>query len=288
MTTLYHTPNKQRWFLVPSEMSLSEGALCVRRFAGKEQCVDDAIAAYEVGEEAAKAWLDDRFSAGVAKAGEAFGTLVSRLAARGASVPEPIARARPDVKQVLGSSPGDIYTDPARAQEAALRLFGWVSELLKPPEQAARDPKATFDALGVALKTAAARVDSRKQEAEAKVGKKLVRVGFFAELRHGDKRGTKLANVCRPEAHPDEAAIVRYLQQASTLIASPGPVRDVLAPELGYIGTASIQTDGVFCWPADLAHYVARYHIALPETFLAHGRARHWKHIPFDIRAVNL
>ena len=169
------------------------------------------------------------------------------------------------------------------------RLFDWASERLKPPGQAPGHPTEALEALGAALKTAAERVESRTREAQERTGRsKLIRVGFFNELRHGDKAGPSLAEACRTEPHPDEADIVTYLQQAAVLVASPGPVRDVLAPELGYIGTPSIKTDGRFCWPADLAHYVARYHVVLPDAFLAHGRARRWRHVPFDIGAVSL
>ena len=292
MTSLYHTLDRKRWFLVPPEVSLPEGELCVRRFAGRDQQVAGSISAYEVDEAEAKAWLDTRVAAGFAKVGAAFGRLTQQLKARGATIPESVAHARPDARTVLGVSPGEIYTDPERAQEAVNRLLDWASERLKPQGSAQRNPKEALEALeaiGAALKTAASRVEARKREAEVKSGhKKLIRVGFFSELRHGDKSGSSLVESCRPEAHRNEPEIIAYLQQAPELVASPGPVRDVLAPELGYIGTPSIKTDGRFCWPADLAHYVARYHVVLPDAFLDHGRARRWRHVPFDIGAVSL
>lgn len=293
MTTLYHTPDRKRWFLVPEETTLQSGALRVRRFAGSEQSTDDGISTYEVAEAEAKAWLDARFNAGFTRAGEALGKLVNVLRTRGGSdLPHNLTSTRPTAREVLGTSPGELYAEPTRAGEAASRLLQWASQRLRPAgsEQAKHsDPAAAFAALGAALKTAAAKVESRRQEAAATPGqRKLLRVGFFAELRHGEKQGVKLADVQRSAPRPDEEIIVNYLQQAPVLIASPGMVRDVLAPEIGYIGSLSFHSDGVWCWPSDLAHYVARYHIELPAAFLAHGAARQWRHVLFDASAVRL
>jgi hypothetical protein len=202
VATLFHTPDRKRWFLVPEGVTLEGGQLRVRRFAGPERSADESITAYEVGEPEARAWIEARISAGF-----------------------------------------------AQAEEALVRFFRGLWAHVR----AERKPR------------------------------KLLRVGFFAELRHGDAQGPKLAEARRSEPHPHEALLVSYLQQAPVLVTSPGPVRDVLDPDRGYIGTASIHTDGVWCWPGDLAHYVEIYHVALPEAFLAHGQARRWKHVLFGL-----
>jgi hypothetical protein len=275
VATLFHTPDRKRWFLVPSHVTLADGALRVRQLAGAERSVEEGIAAHEVDEAAAKAWLDSRFAAGFARAGAAFEKLVSDLRGR-AELPQDLAHVRPT------------------PSEAVERLLAWASERLHaagpaPRDSAPRDPPPALAALGSALQTAAARVEARRREVTAERGpKKLQRVGFFAELRHGDPRGEKLSEARRPEPQLHEEPLVRYLQQAPVLVASPGPVRDVLAPDSGYIGTPSIHSDGVWCWPGDLAHYVATYHLALPAAFLAHAVARRWQHVPFDTSAVRL
>jgi hypothetical protein len=208
VATLFHTPDRKRWFLVPEGVALSEGALRVRRFAGPERSADETIDTYEIGEREAKAWIEARISAGF-----------------------------------------------VQAEDAVLKFFRELRERLRA---------------------------ARRKGSAARRPKKLLRVGFFAELPHGDPHGVKLADAQRPEAHPQEALVVRYLQQAPVLIGSPGPVRDVLAPDSGYIGTRSIHTDGVWCWPGDLAHYVETYHVALPDAFLEHGGSRRWRHVLFD------
>lgn len=58
-------------------------------------------------------------------------------------------------------------------------------------------------------------------------------------------------------------------------IATPAFVEDVLAPGR-LIGSPHILTDGAWCWPSDLAHYVENYHVRLPTEFLAHMREQNW------------
>lgn len=277
---LYHTPDRKRWFLVPADVRLAEGALRVRRFAGPALDVDEVIAIHEVDESAARVWIDARFEASFARVGEAFGKVLSQLREGGRRVPTAVDGAGPDVRDVLGVSPGEAATDPEKARQAVANLVYWART-----RSSQRTP--SLDGLGDALRAAAARVEARRAGA-AKGGpqRKLARVGFFAELRHGDPGGQHLADARRAEPHPDEAALVAYLKGAPVLIAAMGPVRDVLDPSAGYIGSPSIQTDGTWAWPADLAHYVERYHAALPDAFVSHAQSRGFQHAPIDVTAV--
>ncbi len=59
------------------------------------------------------------------------------------------------------------------------------------------------------------------------------------------------------------------------IAATPGGENDVLDDEPVYL-TASPATDGDWFWRRDLAHYVAKYNIALPDEFLEHARAHQW------------
>ncbi len=103
----------------------------------------------------------------------------------------------------------------------------------------------------------------------------LNRIGFFRELPHGDDDGPALAGSVRDAPGVDEQRLVEYLRAGVSYIVSPGVVRDAL-DQSGPVGTGSVLTDGTWAWPDDLPHYVERYHIALPEDFVAHARAAGW------------
>ena len=105
----------------------------------------------------------------------------------------------------------------------------------------------------------------------------LRRLGFFRELPHGDPEGGSLIQSMGTEALPNEARIVEYLQGAAILVATSGPVEDVLDPSAGNVAVPNIATDGTWMWPMDLPYYVERYHVSLPEEFLAHGEATGWR-----------
>ncbi|MEQ1564058.1 MAG: hypothetical protein ABMA64_00355 [Myxococcota bacterium] len=279
---LYHTPDRKRWFLVPADARLAEGALRVRRFAGPAVDVDEVIAVHEVDEAAARAWIDARFRSSFARVGDAFGKVLEQLRGGGRTVPSAVDGPRPEVRDVLGVSAGEAATDAEKAKQAVANLVDWA-------RRQGSDRTAALDGLGDALRAAAARVEARRSAAaKRRPQRKLVRVGFFAELRHGDPAGERLADARRAEPQADEAALVAYLKGAPVLIAALGPVRDVLDPSAGYIGTPSILTDGTWAWPADLAHYVERHHAALPDAFVTHARSRGFQHAPFDVTAARL
>lgn len=103
----------------------------------------------------------------------------------------------------------------------------------------------------------------------------MMQLGFFRELEHGDPQGPSLLEAGR-RARPDEAAIVRYLAESPVLAISGSAVYDVIDPEHPVSGRNAVRTDGVWIWPDDLAHYVARYHVELPAEFLEHGARMHW------------
>jgi hypothetical protein len=109
------------------------------------------------------------------------------------------------------------------------------------------------------------------------------------ELRHTAPTpgSPSVHDLVRSQGEPDEPAIVAYLSRSPLLVASPGRVRDVLDPQTR-AGSASIRTDGVYAWTEDLAHYVQRWHLRLPEPLMQHGRALGWE-IPtgLDVRALS-
>ena len=108
---------------------------------------------------------------------------------------------------------------------------------------------------------------------------KLKRFGFFRELEHGDEGGDSLATLHGTAVYDEfeRKRIVTYLQTGQMYIVSPGPVVDVLAPEKNtIIGTASVLTDGIWAWPADLAHYVANHYVPVPPAMAETMEGNNW------------
>ena len=102
-------------------------------------------------------------------------------------------------------------------------------------------------------------------------------VGFFRELRHGMPNGPSLAESVRPETASDEDKIVRYLQASPTFAASGPMVDDVLDPSSKAVAPLETATDGQWMWPRDLAYYVEKHHVELPEEFVNHMREQDWR-----------
>lgn len=118
--------------------------------------------------------------------------------------------------------------------------------------------------------------------------KYLVPVGFYRELRGGEPHQPSLRQAVRSTAMPDVVDVIKYLKAGKVLIATAGPVRDVLAPELGLIGPPPhVVTDGTYAWPAILAYYVERHNVHLPQVFVAHMANRDWS-VPSGIDVQGL
>jgi hypothetical protein len=91
-------------------------------------------------------------------------------------------------------------------------------------------------------------------------------VGIYREMGVPDAESILTAK----RGAPPDPRVVRYLQNGTMFMASPGPVRDVIEPSRGFAGTSSVRTDGVWAWGDDLAHYVETYGLVLPDDFLDH------------------
>lgn len=107
--------------------------------------------------------------------------------------------------------------------------------------------------------------------------KRLKRLGFFRELAHGDQNGPRLTDQKRDHPQPDEPKLVDYVRRGLLLIACPGVTSDVLDNSSNVIGAPHILTDGVWAWPADLAYYMEKYHVALPHDFIDDVRRREFR-----------
>jgi hypothetical protein len=112
-------------------------------------------------------------------------------------------------------------------------------------------------------------------EAELRGNRMLEPLGFFEELFANAPQGVSAGRLM--DAIPDSPAedvrnIAEYLQSGHEIFDTMGAERDVVTNAGWILGAASLQTDGVWVWRVDLAHYVRRYGVRLPATFVNHVR----------------
>jgi hypothetical protein len=105
----------------------------------------------------------------------------------------------------------------------------------------------------------------------------LRKAGFFRELSHGMVDGPSLRESLRESPIENEHKVIDYLSHGVLFVATFGLASDVLDDKGALIGPPHILTDGIWAWPKDLIHYVKKYHIYLPEEFVSHMKANHWK-----------
>ncbi|MFF3845394.1 hypothetical protein [Streptomyces sp. NPDC002328] len=75
---------------------------------------------------------------------------------------------------------------------------------------------------------------------------------------------------------PDSARISAYLASGHELFSAMGARRDVVTREKLILGADSLRTDGTWLWREDLRHYFDRYHVLLPDDFVALVRERRY------------
>jgi len=83
--------------------------------------------------------------------------------------------------------------------------------------------------------------------------------------------------VIQNQASANEMRIAAYLSHGTGLMSAEELVRDVLDPEQPVIGTLTLMTDGEWIWPADLAHYVGKYHVKIHDGLLQHMEDNGWE-----------
>jgi hypothetical protein len=103
------------------------------------------------------------------------------------------------------------------------------------------------------------------------------RAGFFRELRHGDPGGPSLVESSRREPPADKESVVRYLEGGHTVAATGVLVDDALDSSRTAVAPLELVTDGAWIWPRDLAYYVRRYNVSLPDDFVTDMRRRSWQ-----------
>jgi hypothetical protein len=105
-------------------------------------------------------------------------------------------------------------------------------------------------------------------------------VGLYRELYPDFSAGKlypSIKDAISDTAQEHEPEIIAYLRSAVCLGARGGYVNDVLDPSYKEGLPAHTYTDGTYMWRLDLAYYVGKYHLRLPEEFVRHMAARGWR-----------
>ncbi|MFH9133078.1 hypothetical protein [Streptomyces sp. NPDC017524] len=102
--------------------------------------------------------------------------------------------------------------------------------------------------------------------------------GFFEELwppPFGTPVGSIKDNVAA-HRHGDAKEIIQYLSSGHDLFSVMGSSEDVMGSGETVLGGDSIHSDGAWIWRGDLCFYLRKYHVRLPNTFLAHVREKQY------------
>lgn len=107
-------------------------------------------------------------------------------------------------------------------------------------------------------------------------GGQLKAAGMFRELgpvRSAEPQESIFDSVTDEEL-PDLTEVVTYLTSGHVLIDVMDVADDAFDPARQVMNGSTVLTDGDWLWRKDLAHYVRRHRVALPEDFLALIRER--------------
>ena len=114
---------------------------------------------------------------------------------------------------------------------------------------------------------------------------KMIAIGFYWELDHGDSGGPGLEASCQAEAGSDDEALARYLESGVVLYRVNEPTRDMIDLETELPPPHTL-TDGLYMWPADLPYYLRRYHVRLPRAFVLRAKDHGWRVPEVDVSAL--
>ncbi|HZN68414.1 MAG TPA: hypothetical protein VFB66_24225 [Tepidisphaeraceae bacterium] len=104
-----------------------------------------------------------------------------------------------------------------------------------------------------------------------------IRYREIAEQRGNDPAGLPgLADAAADSPQEHEEQIAAYLERAPNYSAMGKVVFDALGPTCDKILFPATNTDGLYLWPAELAYYVRKYHVRLPQHFLDRMRSFNW------------
>ena len=97
------------------------------------------------------------------------------------------------------------------------------------------------------------------------------RVGFFREFYPNRSSLPWLREHISTRRIRSESKIVEYLRSGHMLAGVMEGMLDIVdgTPFPEGSGCSSLLTDGIWLWRQDLAHYVERHHVGLPDDFVA-------------------
>jgi hypothetical protein len=108
-------------------------------------------------------------------------------------------------------------------------------------------------------------------------------IGFFREYTHSEHDPSIHELVNAPS--PEKTSILAYLQAGSVIGYEGWDNRDVMDTRI-QLPFRRMQSDGRYTWPDDLAYYVERYDVRLPDSFIAHAKSLGWKPPIIDSDAI--
>lgn len=109
---------------------------------------------------------------------------------------------------------------------------------------------------------------------------KLMPVGWYRELSEDPEEREGLPSMIEfisESPQEQEQEIVAYLRNAVCVGARGCYVDDILDPSCKDVLVPHLYTDGVYLWRLDIAHYVEKYHLRLPQDFIQHMARRNWQ-----------
>ncbi|WP_143070973.1 hypothetical protein [Streptomyces malaysiense] len=96
-------------------------------------------------------------------------------------------------------------------------------------------------------------------------------IGFFQEMDSGYPKSWG-GNILHPGPNTEKypvCDVVGYLKSGYPILDVMELTIDVIGGSFRVPGGSSVLTDGIFVWREDLSSYVEKYHINLPQDFLA-------------------
>ena len=107
--------------------------------------------------------------------------------------------------------------------------------------------------------------------------KKLKRFGFFDTVSLEQRKAQLTHLIGGSSEHAQKENVLGYLRDGEQLILVAGIVRDPLDPKRPIIGSPHILTDGTWAWSADVAYYVEKYNLRIPDDFVEAMRNNSWR-----------
>jgi hypothetical protein len=105
---------------------------------------------------------------------------------------------------------------------------------------------------------------------------RLLPLGVFREFSDWSSDSPSIRDAIGAGPPPEvQRRLAFYLSQATSIRATMGRESDVIDGEDVYLSTG-LQSDGDWYWRGDLAHYVLKYNVQVPDAFIEHAASHLW------------